>query len=80
MQGPTGLRGVHRVPNSGHSSLVIIPLSISPHLHPSGSMNSLSSTGAITSENLLLASCLSSPALIDKPLFGIVWNPRQDAL
>jgi len=36
MQGPTGLEGVQRDPNSGHSGGVNRAVRISPHLHPFG--------------------------------------------
>ena len=77
MHGPTGLWGLHFLPNSGHFSGSMIPLSTSPQRQPLGSGNLASLRSLKSPSNLLRASHFSNPALILRPLPGIWGKPRH---
>ncbi len=89
MQGPTGLSGLHRVPNNGQSFGDNNPLNNSPHLHPFGSLNSLFFKSSSSLSYFLRASYILNCFLKSRPdceitgkrpsIDQVVQNPLQPA-
>jgi len=75
MHGPTGVDGVHDLPNSGQSFGLNFPLKTSPQEQPSGGKDFATFTG-----NLCEVSYCAKLVFKERPLPGIDPKPRQGTL